>query len=64
MQKALEALRSAGYSDSIDDDASTSGSSSTGPGTALSALKDIKHALIGNTSRKLELAKSPEDVKR
>jgi hypothetical protein len=45
-------------------EADPSNSSASPYGDILSSLKRIKHALIGNTSRKVELASRPEDVAR
>jgi len=66
LQKALECLRTvveldADHGVAI---ASSSSASSTGTQEALASLKRIKHALIGNTSRKLELVSRPDDLQR
>jgi hypothetical protein len=45
-------------------EANPSNSSASPYGDILSSLKRIKHALIGNTSRKIDLASRSEDVAR
>lgn len=66
MQQALDVLRSAIDLSSSHDAGSSTYSSSAAAVTqeGVSALKRIKHALIGNSSRKVELAGRPDDVKR
>lgn len=68
LEKALEALH--GEDEAVSsNDGIVAGSSfkASSPGCSqntVSGLKRIKHALIGNASRKVELASRPEDLQR
>lgn len=66
LQKALQSLQSAVEGDPSNGvpGPSSSNEADTRSTEALASLKRIKHALIGNTSRKVELASRPDDIKR
>lgn len=68
LEQALEALRgedeAASRNDGIVAGASSQAAARHPSQNIVSSLKRIKHALIGNASRKIELASRPEDLQR
>lgn len=65
LHRALDALADAEASRNAGGTSALGSASSSSPSQeSLSSLKRIKHALIGNSTRKVELASRPDDLQR